>query len=443
MAEGLGGTPANISLGIFGPDLDESSIFPKCCYRSQCAISGKPCRCDFFPRAGFYVVAIVQHGFMHSEGKLLSFSTRKFMGSSNMMRLTKIATLLLLAVLATFAIPSTSPAQISVGVAVHIGPPALPVYEQPICPAPGYIWTPGYWAWGPDGYFWVPGTWVIAPAPGLLWTPGYWGWGDGGYLWHAGYWGPHVGFYGGINYGFGYPGEGFYGGEWRHGVYRYNTAYTRVNTTIIHNTYVNRTVIHNNNNRVSYNGGHGGINARPNRMELAADREHHFQPTAVQTEHQHAAGNDRAFLASQNHGNPRVAATERPADFRGRGAMSARPDSAPDRRPSPNNVNHSNGAMNRNDRPPNNAPNSNMQSSNSNRNSNRANGNYNAPRTNQPSAARQNYSRPQQAEPRQNSNHQPAPRANSPRPSQPEHQSRPPEHEPRRNSGHGGPGRGR
>ena len=66
------------------------------------------------------------------------------------------------------------------------------------------MWTPGYWAWGNDGYYWVPGTWVPAPAVGLLWTPGYWGWSGGYYRWNVCYWGPHVGFYGGVNYGFGY-----------------------------------------------------------------------------------------------------------------------------------------------------------------------------------------------------------------------------------------------
>src|SRR5580692_12257982 len=102
------------------------------------------------------------------------------------------------------AAPTASFAQISIGVglSVNIAPPALPVYVQPAIPAPGYIWTPGYWAWGPGGYYWVPGTWVRPPAVGLLWTPGYWGWAGGAYLWHVGYWGPHVGFYGGINYGF-------------------------------------------------------------------------------------------------------------------------------------------------------------------------------------------------------------------------------------------------
>ena len=69
----------------------------------------------------------------------------------------------------------------AVFVSVSFGPPLLPVYVQPVCPAPGYIWAPGYWAWGPDfdDYYWVPGTWVLPPAVGLLWTPGYWGFSSG------------------------------------------------------------------------------------------------------------------------------------------------------------------------------------------------------------------------------------------------------------------------
>ncbi len=63
-----------------------------------------------------------------------------------------------------------------------------------------------------------------APSDGLLWTPGYWGWNNGLYLWNAGYWGPHVGFYGGVNYGFGYTGVGFAGGYWHGGAFFYNRA---------------------------------------------------------------------------------------------------------------------------------------------------------------------------------------------------------------------------
>src|SRR6202171_2598830 len=131
---------------------------------------------------------------------------------------------LLATVLLMLSFSPASSAQVAVGISVRIGPPALPVYVQPLCPGPGYFWTPGYWAWSDDdGYYWVPGTWVIAPV-GMLWTPGYWAFSDGFYGWHAGYWGPHVGFYGGINYGFGYGGVGFWGGRWGGGGGVDNTA---------------------------------------------------------------------------------------------------------------------------------------------------------------------------------------------------------------------------
>src|SRR5579862_6679825 len=132
--------------------------------------------------------------------------------------------------MAMCVMPLASFAQIGVGVSIRVGPPALPVYEQPPCPTEGYLWTPGYWAYGPVGYYWVPGTWVIAPYPGALWTPGYWGWSGGVYVWRAGYWGPRVGYYGGINYGFGYTGSGYHGGYWRGNNFYYNQAVTNVNT---------------------------------------------------------------------------------------------------------------------------------------------------------------------------------------------------------------------
>ena len=211
-----------------------------------------------------------------------------------------------------FLVPA-SRAQISVGVSVRIGPPALPVYEQPPCPVEGYLWTPGYWAYGDDGYYWVPGVWVAPPHQGVLWTPGYWGWNGGVYVFHAGYWGPHVGFYGGVNYGFGYGGVGFVGGEWRGGRFAYNTAVVNVNTTVIHNTYVNRTVIVNTRtvSRTSFNGGPGGIAARPTPQEMSASRESHFQPTATQASHQHLASTNRANFVSENHGRPANAAMSR------------------------------------------------------------------------------------------------------------------------------------
>src|SRR5450755_2891856 len=191
-------------------------------------------------------------------------------------------------------------------ISVGFGPPALPVYEQPLCPGDGYIWTPGYWAWSDDDgdYYWVPGTWIMAPEVGYLWTPPYWAWVDGGYAFYDGYWGPHVGFYGGISYGYGYFGEGFEGGRWDNGRFFYNRSVNNVNVTNIHNVY-NTTIINNVTvNRVSYNGGRGGIEARPRPEDEIAARDRHFGPIAAQNEHVQAARNDRQLRASVNQGRP-------------------------------------------------------------------------------------------------------------------------------------------
>jgi YXWGXW repeat-containing protein len=227
---------------------------------------------------------------------------------------------------------SQSAAQFAIGVniSVQIEPPALPVYEQPICPQEGYMWTPGYWAWDDDdGYYWVPGTWVSVPEPGLLWTPGYWGWNDGVYAWNGGYWGPHVGFYGGVNYGFGYGGAGFGGGEWRGGSFFYNTAVVHVNTVSITNVYVNKTVIVNNESHVAFNGGQGGVQARPTPQEEQYAHETHTPPVAAQVQQAHVASQNKALFASNNHGRPAVAATAKPGVFSGPGVVTAKAAGAP------------------------------------------------------------------------------------------------------------------
>lgn len=223
------------------------------------------------------------------------------------------------------AFSAASFGQIAVGISVRIGPPALPVYAQPICPGPGYLWTPGYWAWNDEGgYYWVPGTWVVAPV-GMLWTPGYWGWGGGAYLWHAGYWGPHVGFYGGINYGFGFGGVGFVGGEWRGGGFYYNRSVTNVSVTNVTNVY-NKTVVVNNTtvNNTSFNGGTGGIQARPTAQEQAYASEPHTAPLAAQTQHEQLASQNHQNFASVNQGRPAIAATSKPGDFSSHSALPAR-----------------------------------------------------------------------------------------------------------------------
>jgi hypothetical protein len=215
----------------------------------------------------------------------------------------------------TASAPSESygpPAPSYATASVDIPPPPLPEYEQPPCPEPNLIWTPGYWAWSPNGYYWVPGTWVAAPQPGYLWTPGYWAYTGGNYGWHPGFWGIHIGFYGGINYGGGYFGHGYDGGRWDGDHFAYNTAVSHVNTTVITNTYINKTVINNyNTTKVSYNGPNG-VKATPTPAERAALAEHHVPVTPEQKAHVLAAAKDRNDLATVNGGKPPVAAVEKP-----------------------------------------------------------------------------------------------------------------------------------
>jgi hypothetical protein len=118
----------------------------------------------------------------------------------------------------------------------------------------------------------------LPPKAGLLWTPGYWESEEGVYVFHVGYWGPHIGFYGGVNYGFGYDGIGYEGGYWK-----------------------------------------DGIPAPPE-----------------QTRHVEAAAKDPALSLSRNHGHPAVAATPHARVFKGPGVVAARLDKlmeVPDSKP--------------------------------------------------------------------------------------------------------------
>ncbi|MDB5874748.1 MAG: hypothetical protein JWQ07_4190 [Ramlibacter sp.] len=224
-----------------------------------------------------------------------------------------------------------------VSVSVNIGPPPLLAYVQPAVPGDGYIWTPGYWAWSPHGraYYWVPGTWVLAPEPGYLWTPGYWAFSGGRYLWNMGYWGTSVGFYGGINYGYGYGGRGYDGGRWNGGVFSYNRAYNNVNPRVVQNVYSTRAGGNYrpaNAPHVSFNGGRGGVSARPDATQLQVQRAAHAAPTPVQVEHERAALAVPTQRATAGRGAAHVAATPRPSGFSDAGVVHSR-NAAADRAP--------------------------------------------------------------------------------------------------------------
>ncbi len=217
------------------------------------------------------------------------------------------------------AIPASSFA--GVFISVRFAPPVLPMYEQPPCPEPGLMWTPGYWAFDDNAsdYYWVPGTWVPAPYEGALWTPGYWGFEAGLYGWHPGYWGLHVGYYGGVNYGFGYGGIGFAGGMWRGNVFAYNTAVMHVGVGGAWGgrVYEDRVAVDRGfvarDSHVAYSGGPGGINHRPTTEENTYSHERHTEPTAMQSQHEGAARGNTNNYASHNGGHPTNLATTRPA----------------------------------------------------------------------------------------------------------------------------------
>jgi hypothetical protein len=212
------------------------------------------------------------------------------------------------------SVPVTASAQVAIDIYAPAPPPPLPDYDQPPLPGDGYLWTPGYWAYGDAGYYWVPGTWVQPPEAGLLWTPGYWGFVDGRYAFNAGYWGPHVGFYGGIDYGFGYTGDGYVGGEWRNGAFAYNRSVNNFGGVHITNVY-DRTVARNVTvNRVSFNGP-GGVARRPTAQEASFAREQHVHPTPAQVRHRDVAARNPALRNSVNHGRPAITATARPGEI--------------------------------------------------------------------------------------------------------------------------------
>ncbi len=223
--------------------------------------------------------------------------------------------------LAAFLAPVAEPARAQVSVVsapttAPIAPPPLPLYTRPPIPGPGYAWVPGYWAWDGQEYYWVPGYWMLPPATGLLWTPGYWSadTADNDYTFSDGYWAPTVGFYGGVDYGLDYPGDGFYGGYWQGDVFFYNIAvYVLIRAPI--RTVYNRPPPHMPTSRVSYNGGQGGLAARPTGPEMVDAPGRRVPPTAAQARHQDVASGVPSQKFSANQGRPAMAAVARAGDL--------------------------------------------------------------------------------------------------------------------------------
>ncbi len=224
----------------------------------------------------------------------------------------------------TCACPSPGEPAMSPVIQSEEPPPPLPEYDQPPIPEPGYIWTPGYWAWNTYDYYWVPGVWVPPPQPGLLWTPGYWAFVGAAYLFHPGYWGPHVGFYGGVNYGYGYNGFGYGGGRWEGNRFLYNTTVNNFGGARVTNIYSEPVVVAPGLGRTSFNGGPGGIGLRPTPEQERLTTEEHIRATPLQVNQARAASMDQSQFRTSNQGKPGVAATARPGELKGPGVVPAK-----------------------------------------------------------------------------------------------------------------------
>jgi YXWGXW repeat-containing protein len=231
-----------------------------------------------------------------------------------------VSSLLMLSVVAIAVPVAPANAGVSIGISVGFAPPPLPVYDQPIIPGPGYIWMPGYWAWGPEGYYWVPGTWVVPPTLGYYWTPPWWGWNGVAYIFHSGYWGPRVGYYGGINYGFGYFGSGYEGGRWDHGRFYYNRDVNNFGNRRITNVY-SKPTSRPDHNGVGWHGGVGGMPGQPNAHEQAATRDRHVQATGPQTQHFNTAKSFPQQRSTTNNGQPPIMTTNRAGSFNNAGVV--------------------------------------------------------------------------------------------------------------------------
>ena len=252
---------------------------------------------------------------------------------NNFLRLHRNSTVLAATMLACpLLMAAPAPCRAQIGISVQLAPPVLPVYVQPPIPAEGYLWTPGYWAYQGAAYSWVPGAWVEPPSVGMLWTPPYWGWGGGGYLFHAGYWGARVGYYGGVNYGFGYGGNGYEGGHWDGGRFAYNSRVNNFGGVHIANVY-QRNVTPVTASRASFAGGaHGSpVAAGP---EHAAGPVHAAAPAMMHTaEHpiEHAAPARVAYQAPRPLGFPAQHAVAHPPQPRAAAPEHAASHAAPPR----------------------------------------------------------------------------------------------------------------
>src|SRR4029077_21196451 len=142
-----------------------------------------------------------------------------------------------------------------------------------------------------------------------------------------------IGYYGGINYGNGYVGVSYQGGDWSGVRFNYNRSASNVTLTNVHvynrpvntvttttfpvyngtvtNTVINNATITNTPSHASY-AGPGGVTRRPVPAELAATREQRIPPMTTQIQQKQEAAQNRQQFANVNHGRPAVVVASKP-----------------------------------------------------------------------------------------------------------------------------------
>ena len=123
-----------------------------------------------------------------------------------------------------------------------------------------------------------------------------------------------MGYYGGINYGYGYIGHGYDGGRWDRGHFRYNSAVNNIPAGRVNNVYrapVPQRPVH----AESFNGGNSPWHARPTASERRFEGAQHPNPTPAQMNHEQRAIGIPEQRMGSNHGMPPTAATPRPGGF--------------------------------------------------------------------------------------------------------------------------------
>jgi hypothetical protein len=124
--------------------------------------------------------------------------------------------------------------------------------------------------------------------------------------------------------GFGYGGVGYEGGRWDNGVLVYNRTVNNFGNVTITHVYEKTVYVEPGASRVSFNGGSGGTTVRPTQEEQAAAHDQHVAAVPSQLQHERTPSENKAMLASENHGTPTIAATTKPGEFSGKGVVAAK-----------------------------------------------------------------------------------------------------------------------